>query len=56
MQTITDYKGDDQGQLHIAIDPCDTKGNELPEDYFVDDPSELLHKPYSFKVSFVWYL
>ena len=30
--------------------PCSEKGKPLDEDYFVDDPKELIKKPYHFKV------
>ncbi|KAK7109967.1 hypothetical protein V1264_013913 [Littorina saxatilis] len=50
---ITDFKGNDQGHLNVEIMPCDTKGKDLPEDVYVDDPKELLGKPLNFKVKVV---
>ena len=50
-QTISDYKGEDQGQLTLNITPCDQKGDSVGEDFYLEDPSELLGKPYAFKVS-----
>lgn len=45
-----DYKGDSQGKLVVQAIPCTSAGVKLSEDDFVEDPSELLGKPYSFKV------
>ena len=47
---VGDYKGEDQGKLNVMISPCDDKGNSLGEDYFIEDSSELLGKPYNYKV------
>ena len=49
--TITDYKGLEEGHLYVNITPCNQAGKTLDEDSFVDEPSELLGKPYHFKVS-----
>ena len=49
--TITDYKGLEEGHLFVNITPCNQAGRTLDEDSFVDEPSELLGKPYHFKVS-----
>jgi len=48
---ITDYKGDMQGTVSVHISPCDKKGNALDEDFYVEDPAELLGQPYGFKVT-----
>ncbi|KAL8592992.1 hypothetical protein ACOMHN_017922 [Nucella lapillus] len=48
---ITDYKGAQEGQLYVDITPCSQSGKPLDEDYFVEDPNDLLSKPYHFKVS-----
>ncbi|XP_076448715.1 kinesin-like protein KIF28 isoform X2 [Babylonia areolata] len=48
---ITDYKGAQEGLLFVSITPCSQAGKALDEDYFVEDPTELLNKPYHFKVS-----
>ena len=39
---ITDYKGNERGQLTVKIQPCDAGGKELDEDDFVEDPKELV--------------
>nr|XP_054748335.1 kinesin-like protein KIF28 isoform X2 [Lytechinus pictus] len=49
--TITDFKGAEQGYLIVNVSPCNQTGKTLPDDEFVDDPSELLGKPYHFKVT-----
>ncbi|XP_076469926.1 kinesin-like protein KIF28 isoform X2 [Babylonia areolata] len=48
---ITDYKGLEEGQLFVNITPCNQAGKSLDEDSFVDEPAELLRKPYHFKVA-----
>ncbi|XP_033626333.1 kinesin-like protein KIF28P isoform X2 [Asterias rubens] len=49
--TVTDFKGKEEGSLIVCIEPCDQKGKSIEEDDFVDEPNELLGKPYHFKVS-----
>ena len=49
-QMITDYKGEEQGTLSVAIVPCNKSGGALGEDFYVEEPSELLAHPYAFKV------
>ncbi|KAK7114935.1 hypothetical protein V1264_000908 [Littorina saxatilis] len=49
--SITDYKGLEEGHLIVNITPCNQAGKSLDEDSFVDEPSELLGRPYHFKVS-----
>ena len=34
----------------INVSPCNPNGKALNEEFFVEDPSELLGKPYHFKV------
>lgn len=34
----------------INVSPCNPNGKPLNEEFFVEDPSELLGKPYHFKV------
>ncbi|KAK2141557.1 hypothetical protein LSH36_1080g00009 [Paralvinella palmiformis] len=65
---ITDFKGQNQGQLDIEIFPCTKDGKEIVDD-FVDDPNELVGKemhvivkilqargiPKKFKMSFCRY-
>ena len=47
---ITDYKGQEEGFLFASVSPCTEDGKSLDSEAFVDDPSELLAKPYYFKV------
>lgn len=47
---ISDYKGQEEGHLKVKLEPCDNKGKPIDEEAFVDDPHELLNKPYHFKV------
>ncbi|XP_060596414.1 kinesin-like protein KIF28 [Ruditapes philippinarum] len=49
--TITDYKGQEEGFIKVHVTPCQKDGKQLEEDAFVDDPHELLEKPYHFKVT-----
>ena len=49
---ISDYKGQEEGQIFVNVAPCTQTGKPLDEDYFVDNPTDLLGKPYHFKVSF----
>lgn len=37
---ISDYKGNDQGHLDVAIVPCTKDFQPLSEDDFVDNPKE----------------
>ena len=48
---ITDYKGQEEGALYISVAPCSSDGRALDEEYFVEDPLELIGKPYYYKVS-----
>lgn len=36
--------------MKVKLEPCDNKGKPIDEEAFVDDPHELLNKPYHFKV------
>ncbi|GFO20644.1 kinesin-like protein, partial [Plakobranchus ocellatus] len=47
--SITDYKGQEEGKLNVNIIPCTQAGLAL-EDNFVEEPSELLKKPFHFKI------
>lgn len=49
--SITDYKGEEVATTVINVSPCNPNGKPLNEEFFVEDPSELLGKPYHFKVS-----
>ena len=53
---ITDFKGQEEGAIYVNVTPCTHAGQPLDEDYFVDKPSELLGKPYYFKVCFEIYV
>lgn len=48
---ITDYKGGEEGSILINVSPCTKGGKALDDDYFIDDPKDLLGKPYHFKVT-----
>ncbi|CAF3137222.1 unnamed protein product [Rotaria sp. Silwood2] len=48
---IIDYKGFDQGRLHINLSPCLPNGDILNKEHFIDHPDELLNKPFSFKIT-----
>ncbi|XP_047136420.1 kinesin-like protein KIF28P isoform X2 [Hydra vulgaris] len=41
---ITDFKGNELGQLFVQIIPCDASGKAVSEDEFVEDPAELIGK------------
>lgn len=45
-------KGLEQGRLCINLCPCLPSGKVLNEEQFVDQPDELLGKPYSFQVKY----
>jgi len=47
---LTDHRGNDQGSLSVVLTPCTKKGSPLGDDYFVEDPKELLDKEYYVKV------
>jgi hypothetical protein len=47
---ITDYKGLEEGFMYVNVTPCEETGKLLDTEYFVDEPSQLLGKPYHFKV------
>jgi hypothetical protein len=49
-------KGLEQGRLSINLCPCLPSGKVLNEEQFVDEPDELLDKPYSFKVNIFIYI
>ncbi|XP_074645604.1 kinesin-like protein KIF28 isoform X2 [Tubulanus polymorphus] len=48
--TVTDYKGQEEAQLFVSVSPCTQTGKSLDDDYFVDNPNDLLEKPFHFKV------
>ncbi|XP_060594339.1 kinesin-like protein KIF28P [Ruditapes philippinarum] len=47
---ISDYKGNDQGHLDVAVVPCTKDFTPVPEDDFVEDPKELKGKPVYCKI------
>ncbi|EDV21287.1 uncharacterized protein TRIADDRAFT_30614, partial [Trichoplax adhaerens] len=49
--TITDYKGAEEGFISVSCTPCLANGKPLGDDYFVEEPGDLLGKPYHFKVT-----
>ncbi|XP_012936827.1 kinesin-like protein KIF28P [Aplysia californica] len=48
--SITDYKGQEEGKLMVNITPCTQAGMALDEDNFVEDPKDLVGKPFHFKI------
>ncbi len=52
LQTITDYKGAEQGTISVGIVPCNADGTSLTEDFFIEEPSELIGSVYHIKVLF----
>lgn len=50
---ITDYKGSEEGSAVIEVAPCSQDGKPLDEDYFVENPKELIGKPYHFMVKVI---
>ncbi|UJR26288.1 hypothetical protein I4U23_007626 [Adineta vaga] len=48
---IVDYKGLEQGRLSINLCPCSSSGKVVNEEQFVDQPEELLDRPFSFKIT-----
>ncbi|CAM4741050.1 unnamed protein product [Rotaria magnacalcarata] len=48
---IVDYKGLEQGRLSINLCPCSSSGKVLNDEHFIDEPEELLNRPYSFKIT-----
>ncbi|XP_071958666.1 kinesin-like protein KIF28 [Antedon mediterranea] len=51
--TVTDFKGTDEGKLYITIKPCTQDGKPYTDEEYVDDPSELLGKPYHIKIGVI---
>lgn len=51
--SIVDYKGEEQGRVRIEVVPCTANGDALDDDMIVDEPAELLDKPYSFTINIV---
>lgn len=49
--TVADLKGNEQGFLYVHIAPCMENGDTIGENYFVDDPDQLIGHSYNFKVN-----
>jgi len=47
---LTDHRGHDQGSLSVVLTPCSKSGKPLGDEFFVEDPKELLDKEYYVKV------
>ena len=47
---LTDHRGNDQGSLSVVLTPCNKAGKSLGDDFFVEDPKELIDKEYHVKV------
>ena len=49
---VMNNKGEEEGRLHINITPCDSKGKHLDDDpdFYIEDPEQLLGKPFHFLV------
>ncbi|KAK2149668.1 hypothetical protein LSH36_442g01044 [Paralvinella palmiformis] len=48
---VTDFKGNEEGSMFVNVTPCTANGKLLDQDYFIDDPHELIGRPYYFKVT-----
>ncbi|UJR22741.1 hypothetical protein I4U23_025773 [Adineta vaga] len=48
---IVDYKGLEHGRFSVNLNPCLSNGQIVTEEHFIDQPDELLNKPYHFKVT-----
>ncbi|CAH1778943.1 unnamed protein product [Owenia fusiformis] len=48
--TINDYKGQDEGSLHIVLTPCNQNGKPIEDEFLDEDEDQLKGKPYHFKV------
>uniref|UniRef100_A0A915IDZ8 Kinesin-like KIF1-type domain-containing protein n=1 Tax=Romanomermis culicivorax TaxID=13658 RepID=A0A915IDZ8_ROMCU len=49
---ITDFKGQERGQLRVQLAPCSPQGREIMGE-FVDSPEELMGKNLGFKVKII---
>ncbi|PAA68256.1 hypothetical protein BOX15_Mlig015918g1 [Macrostomum lignano] len=50
---IVNYRGLEEGSVTVEVTPCTAQGRPLDEDSFVDEPTELLEKPFHFTVKIV---
>lgn len=48
-------QGSEEGSAVIEVAPCTQDGKPLDEDYFVENPKELIGKPYHFMVSVLFF-
>ncbi len=51
--TIVDYRGEEQGRVRVTVTPCNAQGGSLGDDLIVEEPTELLEKPFYFTVTIV---
>jgi len=49
--TITDFKGREEGTLTVHLAPCSQNGRPLGEEFYIDDPKDMLDASYHFKVN-----
>ncbi|XP_064640023.1 kinesin-like protein KIF28 isoform X2 [Lineus longissimus] len=49
--SVTDYKGQEEGSIYVNVTPCTQAGKPQDEDFFIEDPKELLGEAYHFKVT-----
>ncbi|CAF4431541.1 unnamed protein product [Rotaria socialis] len=49
--SIFDHKFLEQGCLSVNLSPCLPNGDALTKEKFIDQPDELLNKPYNFKIT-----
>ena len=47
-------QGQEEGSLYVTVTPCTANGQSLDEDSFIEEPQELLGKPYYFKVCIIY--
>jgi|SRR6218665_334117 len=48
--TITNFKGQEEGSLTVSISPCASNGRVLGEEFYVENPQDLIGQSYNFKV------
>ena len=58
---LLDYHAKQQGTIKASFVPCTADGQPFDDDHYIEDPSELLGKPFYLKVStpmprWVWWL
>ncbi|ESO84800.1 hypothetical protein LOTGIDRAFT_176099, partial [Lottia gigantea] len=47
---IADYRGTDQGHLSVEVRPCNESWDDIEEEYFIDNPAELIDRKIYFKL------